>query len=896
MQDELYHYGTKRHSGRYPWGSGENPFQRDEQFLATYRQMKKEGVAEKEIANFFGLSVAQLRAQASIAKDEKRAADVSMARRLYDKGYGYSAIGKKMGINESSVRSLLDETIQKRAEVTKATADMLKSNVENKKFIDIGPGTEVYMGISAQKLKTSVELLKAEGYTVEKIYVDQPTTGKKTTVTVLAAPGTTISDIYNAAKADEIKLVTDYTENGGRTFRNIEPIRSVDSNRIYIRYAEDGGINKDGVIELRRNVDDISLGNAKYAQVRIGVDDKYYLKGMALYGNDIPDGYDIVFNTNKHQGTPMEKVLKPMKNDPDNPFGATIKPEEQLRLAQKHYIDINGKEQLSCLNVVREEGDWSEWSKTLASQFLSKQPLNLARKQLDLAYAQDKEEFDSIDNLTNPAVKKLLLTKFADGCDANAVQLKAAALPRQASYVILPIPSLKENEIYAPNYHDGEQVALVRYPHGGIFEIPILTVKNKNKEANSVMQNAKDAVGINPKAAAQLSGADFDGDTVLVIPTKNQKISSKSPLAALKDFDPKEAYPAYEGMKVISPSTKQKEMGKVSNLITDMTLKGASDEELARAVKHSMVVIDAEKHKLNYKQSEIDNGIDALKRKYQSHPDGTYGGASTLISKAKSPVYVNERRLVTKINKETGEKEYLETGKSYTKTKIDKKTGEVTEYTVTPKQTSTQMAETKDAMTLSSGTPMENLYANYANKEKALANQARKAYIATPSIERSPSAAKAYAAEVSSLEAKLNTAKKNKPLERQATIRANKVVAKALQEDPHMDAEHVKKLKGQALSAARYQVGADKKGSIIHITPNEWKAIQSGALSNNKVLEIFDLGDLDEIKSYATPRSTKGLSSSQISLAKSMSNSGYTTAEIADRLGVSTTTVNKYVS
>ena len=38
------------------------------------------------------------------------------------------------------------------------------------------------------------------------------------------------------------------------------------------------------------------------------------------------------------------------------------------------------------------------------------------------------------------------------------------------------IPSMKENEVYAPNYKNGEQVALIRYPHAGTFEIPILTV------------------------------------------------------------------------------------------------------------------------------------------------------------------------------------------------------------------------------------------------------------------------------------------------------------------------------------------------------------------------------------------------------------------------------------
>lgn len=78
----------------------------------------------------------------------------------------------------------------------------------------------------------------------------------------------------------------------------------------------------------------------------------------------------------------------------------------------------------------------------------------------------------------------------------------------------------------------------------------------------------------------------------------------------------------------------QTEMGKISNLITDMTLKGATQDELARAVRHSMVVIDAEKHKLDYKQSEQDNGISALRKKYQGTVDenGRYHeGAATLI-------------------------------------------------------------------------------------------------------------------------------------------------------------------------------------------------------------------------------------------------------------------------
>ena len=61
------------------------------------------------------------------------------------------------------------------------------------------------------------------------------------------------------------------------TYREIVYPKSIDSDRIAIRYAEDGGRKRDGLIELRRGVDDISLGNSKYAQCRILVDGTHYL-------------------------------------------------------------------------------------------------------------------------------------------------------------------------------------------------------------------------------------------------------------------------------------------------------------------------------------------------------------------------------------------------------------------------------------------------------------------------------------------------------------------------------------------------------------------------------------------------------------------------------------------
>ena len=213
--------------------------------------------------------------------------------------------------------------------------------------------------------------------------------------------------------------------------------------------------------------------------------------------------------------------------------------------------------------------------------------------------------------------------------------------------------------MYAPNYKNGEKVALIRYPHGGTFEIPILTVNNKQSTAKRMLDNALDAIGINSKVAERLSGADFDGDTVMVIPTGGKvKVTSTPPLKGLEGFDPKLEYGGKKEGTFKPMKNTQTEMGKISNLITDMTLKGATQDELARAVRHSMVVIDAEKHKLDYKQSEQDNGISALKKKYQGTVDenGRYHeGAATLISRAKSETSVLKRKGSPIINKETGE-------------------------------------------------------------------------------------------------------------------------------------------------------------------------------------------------------------------------------------------------
>ena len=888
-EEILMHYGMPRRSGRYPWGSGDNPYQHSGDFLSRIDELKSQGLRETEIAAQLGLTTTQLRTQMSLAKDERRSLQVSTAKGLREKGYSLNEIAEKMGFaNDSSVRSLLNENSEARMNQAKTTADFLKKMIDEKGMIDVGTGVERELGISREKLNQALYILEMEGYPVYGGGVPQVTNpGKQTNIKVICPPGTEHREIYDF---DNVHSVKDYdqilSEDGQKVRPAFQYPESMDSSRLKINYAEDGGIQKDGVIEIRRGVDDLSLGDSHYAQVRIMVDGTHYLKGMAVYSDDLPDGVDVLFNTNKKVGTPMTDVLKKVKDDPDNPFGSLIKEHG----GQSYYIDKDGNERLSLINKRAEEGDWGEWSDHLPSQFLSKQSMTLIKKQLDLASADKVAEYDEICALTNPTVKKALLKSFADDCDSAAVHLQAAALPRQKYQVILPLTTIKDTEVYAPNYKNGEQVALIRYPHGGTFEIPVLTVNNKQPEGKKVLGNTpKDAIGINSKVAERLSGADFDGDTVMVIPTGGKiKITSTHPLKGLEGFDPKEKYgPASTTQPYKRMKNTQTEMGKVSNLITDMTLKGATEDELARAVRHSMVVIDAEKHNLDYKRSEQDNGIASLKKKYQGRvEDGKYKeGAATLISRAKSEVSVPKRKGSPTIN-EDGSLSYKTADDL---TYVDKKTGK----TKTRTQASTQMAETKDARTLSSGTPQEEAYASYANKMKSLANQARKEMVSTGKIPYSASAKAAYQNEVDSLNAKLNVALKNAPRERQAQVIANATVTAKKQANPDMTNAEIKKANQQALTSARAQVGAERKPVII--TDREWEAIQAGAISESKLTQILNNADIDSLRQRATPRATTALSTAKQSKIASMSASGYSTSEIAEALGVSTSTVSKYL-
>lgn len=916
---ELMHYGVGklngapgRGSGRYPLGSGKNPNQRSGDFLSRYNELRRSGMSETEIAEYFDISTTELRVRKQRASHEDRERRVATAKRLRDEGLTPTEIAKKMGYaNESSVRALLNENTAARKNQAKVTAEYLKEVADQKGMVDVGAGVERELGVSKEKLKEALDILQEEGYSVYGIGIPQPTNpGQQSNTKVLCVPGTPYKDAYNF---DKLYSVKDYdkilTENGDAIRPAFAPPTSFDSSRLMIRYAEEGGEALDGLIQIRRGVEDISLGGSNYAQVRILTDDTLYMKGMAVYSDDMPDGVDIIFNTNKSIGTPIEKVLKPIEPDPDNPFGALIK--DSARGGQRYYDDPDGiyidpitghKQSLSCINKVRDEGDWNDWAHTVPSQFLGKQSQKLIDNQLKLTLLDTKAEYEEICALTNPTVKKVLLKKFADQCDADAVDLQAISFPRQRYQVILPGTTIPDNQVYAPNYKDGEKVALVRFPYANPVETPILTVNNKLQEGkDSIGTNPLDAIIISKNVADRMSGADFDGDTVAVIPlTSNVKIKSKSYLQGLEpgSFDPKKEYgpdSTDKPYKRLSKEATQIEMGKISNLITDMTLQGASDEQIARAIKHSMVVIDAHKHNLDWRRSELDNNIAQLRAEYQPKDESGRGGAATLLSRASAPEYVTKRQGSGRIN-EKGKPWYDPTrpeGVVLYKT-VDNpyyvnKKGKTVERT----QESTRMAETDDAYTLISkaDTPQERAYAEFANQKKAFAQQARMEMLRTKSIEYDASAKKTYQAEVDSLEAKLRLAELNAPRERRALAIANANIKAKMQAYPDMDKKQLKKLRQRETVAAREKVGAHRQE--INITDREWQAIQSGAISETKLKKILERSNMDQLRQRATPRSTNQLSDAKKQKIQTMKQMGYTNSVIADTLGVSPSTVTR---
>lgn len=998
-RDLLVHYGVGpddnppgRGSGRYPAGSGERPHQHDWDIYNRIRKLEAQGLTAKQIAEEMGYSsTTQLKAVkamsvAGVKADEGAEIAWYMENINPDTGKTFTPteIGKILGINESSVRTKYATYQKGNFGKAQEAADQLKELLTEKPYLEVGRGTAEQLGISQDRLKTSLAMLKEQGYVVDTLPMTQMTGGgNMTTFTVLAAPGTTRQDIW--ANRFNIRTVEDFdgVDVAAMLKGNFEP-NVIGLNRVKILYDEQGGTLKDGMIEIRAVRDengnlvaaspDLSLGNAKYAQVRIAVDGgeecitmdnptgMKYIKGMAVYSENLPEGTDILVNSNKSIKDGPATALKDLKVGETNPFGSTV--------VQTTYVDPKtGQKKASAINVVGTstedmhiEGVWGNWSKNLPSQFLSKQSLGLVTQQLKLKVKQSEDELDDILALNNPVVKQKCLIDYADQCDSDAVSLKAAPIAGQGTKVLLAVKSLKDNECYCPSLDDGTPVAVVRFPHAGPFEIVTATVNNKNKEAQAILKNAKDCIGINSNQAQKLSGADFDGDTGIVIPMarknaqgefeKTTVIKATAALEGLKGFDPTGEYsvknsrfakqvdkngkPTYH---IMTEEEKGIEMGVVSNLITDMYAKGCTNtDEITRAVKYSMVVIDAKKHKLNYKVAEQDYNIEELKKKYQTtiREDGTVktGGASSLLSRSKSIKTIPARSTAYKIDPETGEKIYRpaevkteqirsrvkvaapegytytdKNGKSHKSTYLrdengkfvyqkDEKgndiwvnTGKYRKKTID----STKMAEAKNANELLSDNPneIERAYADYANHMKALGNKARKLSLSTGSIEKNKAASEKYSEEVKSLKEKLTEARKNAPRERQAQVYSKSLYKAACDSNPDWDDDDKKKCRQQCIKAARKATGAQPHQ--VKFTESEWKAVNEGAVSTSFLRELLKSADKDNYMELAMPKTSK-ISAAKQSRIQALYNAGWSYSEIADAVGVSTSSVANYVS
>jgi orotate phosphoribosyltransferase-like protein len=324
--DYIRHYGTPRHSGRYPWGSGKNP-QRSKSFATRVSELKKDGLTEAEIATALGLkNTVELRAQRHMEAEAKYGAQVAMASRLRAKGYSDVAISKRMGISPNTVKNILLPETQERHRITAATKQMLKEQADKKGMIDVGRASNLYLGVAKTKMDVSLYELQQKGYVVTEIQTPQLGTSNKTTVRVLMSPETmkkaraeyeiknpekwklktkeeqdsTIAYVYASKHSEDIRLITDWSSDGGLTYKSLKPPVSIDSKRIMVRFDDDtpSGTKMDGVIQLRRGVPDLALPPDKhYGQVRIAVDGTHYMKGMAIYSDDMPPGVDVIYNS-----------------------------------------------------------------------------------------------------------------------------------------------------------------------------------------------------------------------------------------------------------------------------------------------------------------------------------------------------------------------------------------------------------------------------------------------------------------------------------------------------------------------------------------------------------------------------------------------------------------------
>ncbi len=209
----LSHYGILRRSGRYPWNSGGKQTQSavNKSFLGYINEMRAQGLTPTQIAKGVGVSTTELRAATTIAKNEQKQSNIAMALSLKDKGYSNVAAAERMGVPESTFRSLIAPGAKDRADVLTTTAEMLKGEVDAKRFVDVGSGVETQLGMSKERLAAAVAILEEQGYSKQPVKIRQVATGKDTEFKVLVPPGVTQREAWE----------TDTTFNKSNSFQTM---------------------------------------------------------------------------------------------------------------------------------------------------------------------------------------------------------------------------------------------------------------------------------------------------------------------------------------------------------------------------------------------------------------------------------------------------------------------------------------------------------------------------------------------------------------------------------------------------------------------------------------------------------------------------------------------------
>lgn len=877
-EDVILHYGRGHlsggRSGRYPWASGDNRIH----FTEAVATLKESGITDKtQQAKALGISRNELQAHLSSEHAAIKEEITKRGRDLVGTGKSVNQTAQELGVPEATLRLYLNDTAPSthgaRIERAKEVTDMYRKALkEQSGYIDVGAGTEHQIGITKYQKDMALEALKNEGYSVHKVRLRNLTNPDKPITTQVLTKNPDLYDVQGKHALD-VQL-PNYQYDGVKLTGIKKPV-DVPWSDVSISYGKNGENDRDGTILVKRGNPEADLGAAHYAQVRISVGGTHYMKGMAMYGDDsdfkgLPESTKFIFHTNKPSSKAPQDVLKKQKDNPLNPFESSI------------------RRQRGVFNIVNQEGDWSEYRTTLASQFLSKQSLSFVKERLADTLKRNQEDFAEISKVTNPVVKKKLLDDLVGdptdstkrgAIDTMMFHMRAVGEPGTRYKTLIANPWLKVNEVYAPDYNNGDHLVLVRYPHGGTFELPDLVVNNQSGKSRKLLGNAIDGIGIHPETAKKLSGADFDGDTVIALPNNDGKIKYRKSLPGLKEFDPNdyeltdkadlpyettkknkytgkdEKVTVYPG-KHISPRFKQTEMGNVSNLITDMTLKGATDSELARAVKYSMVVIDSEKHHLDWKAAKSAYAIGALQKKY-----------------------------MTKINPETGRKSIgANTLISVAKHESDKGEGKGSLIS--------KLASEGKLSKINSGTPVEKAYQNYIEQLQIMKNTGRKESMAIDIPKRDPKATKIYSKEVISLNSKIKSIQAQAPLERKAQVEANRAFKEYVAANPTISSDRKKSLKSEMLNNARQANGIDPYEKKVHISEKEWDAIQANAISKTALDKLLSKADMTELRGYATPKDKASISTAKIASIKRMIASGnYTLAEIAQSTGYSANTI-----